>query len=104
MRSGNTFIEPGSLEKNGRVEILNDKLRNDLLDMDVSDALAKDRVNRERWGMHDETVRAAILARLLPARAAMVLAALSARSSLSGPRTSSPPWSAKYGHLARNIS
>ena len=50
-------IEPGSSWENGHVESFNGKLRDELLDMEVFNALLEAKVLIEHWRVHYNTVR-----------------------------------------------
>jgi putative transposase len=51
------FIEPGSAWENGFIESFNEKLRDELLNVDLFDTLLEAKVVIERWEVHYNTVR-----------------------------------------------
>jgi transposase InsO family protein len=51
------YIEPGSPWENGYIESFHGKLRNELLNREVFDALQEAQVLIERWRRHYNTVR-----------------------------------------------
>jgi transposase InsO family protein len=57
VRSSTAYIEPGSPWENGYVESFNGKLRDELLNTEVFNSLAKAKVLMEQWRRHYNTVR-----------------------------------------------
>ena len=51
------FIEPGSPWENGYIESFHDKLRDELLNVELFDTLYEARILIERWRVHYTTVR-----------------------------------------------
>ena len=51
------YIEPGSPWENGYVESFNGKLRDELLNAEVFNALAEAKVLIEQWRVHHNTIR-----------------------------------------------
>jgi transposase InsO family protein len=51
------FIEPGSPWENGYIESFHDKLRDELLNVELFDTLQEARILIERWRVHYNTVR-----------------------------------------------
>ena len=51
------YIEPGSPWENGYLESFNGKLRDELLNVEIFDALREAQVLVERWRRHYNTVR-----------------------------------------------
>ena len=91
VRASTAFIEPGSPWENGYVESFNGKLRDELLNTEVSDTLAEAKVLIEQWRRHYNTVRPHSSLGYRPPAPEVVLTAPPKPPSLSGPTGSAPP-------------
>jgi transposase InsO family protein len=84
------FIEPGSPWENGYVESFNGKLRDELLNAEVFNSLAKGKVLIEQWRKHYNTVRPHSALRYMPPAPEVVTTARAMLSGSPGPTGSTP--------------